>query len=110
MSYITSVMLFIGGLEEEEERLKEVNVFFQSRGTTGLVAVTNKKSTEDKLGGNKVFVDGLYLGAYNYFSLKLFEEHLNCIHWEHPEQIQLFVLTENDLTFHIVELNSKTNA
>ena len=63
-------MLHIGGLEETNLRVQEVNLFFQTMNTSGLTSVNDVTLPEKWYGSTKKFEARLFIGAYNYFPLE----------------------------------------
>lgn len=89
MSKYTNVILIISGLEELEDRLKEVDKFVHNNSNIKLLDV-NENFNPD------VFPRFTYVGSYNYFNTQEFIEHIrDNVYWDYPEYVQLLVQEEN---------------
>lgn len=110
MSWVTNLMLHISPIEEDAEALiAGVNAFFQDFPHP----VTGAPQRDDGLApmsslvpGGKGFGAGLWVGAYNYFPLDAFLEHLRTLPWDADRYSQLFVMDEEDLSFRVIALGS----
>jgi hypothetical protein len=107
VSWVTSLMLHISLVEDADELIETLNAFFASYPH----AVTGKPQSDEGLApmselvpGGKVFGGRIFVGAYNYFPLDKFLEHLRSLPWEEPEHSQLFVMDEEDLSFRLVPI------
>lgn len=88
MSKYTSLILYVSGLEELDDRLKEVNSFHNNSFSLKLFDV-NENFYPD------TFPRFTYVGAYNYFDTKVFVEHIrDKVNWDYPEYVQLFIQEE----------------
>ena len=112
MSVITSIMLFIKGNEDYPQKILEVNRYLETledRGlgwnVTGLVSVDAPVLPRGWYGGDKLFVDGIYIGAYNYLEIEPFLQHLTNITWESSDPFQLFLMEEEDDDFRVIKLS-----
>lgn len=90
MSYVTNVILKLPVLEAE--KINQINSFFPAH--HGFL-----RGIEEICGGTKVFEQPVYLAAFNYFDLDGFIAHVKSIHWDSPEEIQIFVCGQNDEVF-----------
>lgn len=102
MSWITSLMLHISAVEDVDALLPGINAFFKNYPNS----VDGTPQTDSGLApisqlvpGGKVFGAQVFVGAYNYFPVEKFLQHLRTLRWEEPELSQLFVLDEEDLSF-----------
>ncbi|MFM7853726.1 MAG: hypothetical protein ACKO96_17840 [Flammeovirgaceae bacterium] len=104
MSFVTTILLVFPGLENEMERINEVNSFTYRNLPLDIRSVDwpNKEPYTAWYGGTK-FVNGcLYLGSYNHFKIDDFLRHLSSsVNWEYPEYVQLFVRNENEWNYNI---------
>ncbi len=89
MSRYTSLILYIPALENETDRIKEVNSFKIANKHTINLSDVNMKPYPD------LFPRFIYCGTYNYFDLNPFLEHIrNNVNWEYPEHVKLMVQEE----------------
>jgi hypothetical protein len=95
VSVVTSVALTFFELDEVA-RLAEVNQFFED-GKVGLVDVT------EHAGGNKAMQVSVAIGAFNYFPIEDFAEHIASIKWGRPDAVRLFVNFEHEEHVHLYE-------
>ncbi|RYD72209.1 MAG: hypothetical protein EOP53_22320 [Sphingobacteriales bacterium] len=96
MADYTSLMLYISGLEEEKDRIAEVNSFANNDYPFSLLDVNNTNVYPD------AFPRFLYVGTYKNFDLPSFLKFLQySVRWEYPEYVQLFVQQENDCTMSV---------
>ena len=111
MSWVTNLMLHISVAEEAEERLEEVNHFFEEmpHAVTGEVEEEPPLVSVESLweGKGRDFETNVYIGAYNYFPLEKFLAHLRNIAWEEPQYIQLFVQDQEDMEFQVHKIMDK---
>ncbi len=94
MSKYTSILLFISGIENEKERIKEINDFeLKSGKKLNLIDVNNTNIFPD------IFPRFTYAGTYNFFELEKFLVHVaNNVNWEYPEYVQILVQEEGGYT------------
>ncbi len=96
MANYTSILLYISGLENEKDRIVEVNSFLNNGKSFSLLDVNDSKVYPD------AFPRFLYVGTYKNFNLPSFLEFLQTsVRWEYPEYVQLFVQEENDNTMSV---------
>lgn len=103
MSWVTNIILHISAAEEADERISEVNRFFERMPH----AVTGEEEPAEPLASVAPVWEGkghsleayLYVGAYNYFPLDRFMQHLRGIEWEEPDYIQVFVQDQEEMEF-----------
>ena len=110
MSWVTSLMLHISLVEDADALIKPINAFFGSYPHS----VSGKMQSDGGLQqmsqlvpGGKVFASNLFVGAYNYFPVDKFVEHLRSMPWEDPEHSQLFVMDEEDLSFRVITIGPR---
>jgi hypothetical protein len=86
-------MLYISPLENEAERINEVNLFrWNGKGISMIDVNDHTKFPE-------AFPRFIYVASFNYFKLDEFINHLqNDVAWEYPEYVQLIVQEESDNT------------
>ena len=88
MSKYTSIILYVSGLEELEDRLTEVKNFQHNNSSLTLFDV-NENFEPD------AFPRFTYVGSYNYFNTDRFIEHIrDKVNWDYPEYVQLFIQEE----------------
>ncbi len=104
MSNVTNVILHIGILENRDQKIEEVNRYFQKDDIYPLVSVVDEKLPRDWYGGSKRLECNLYLGAFNYLGLDEFLAHLRTIQWEEPESLQLIIKEQGDDKFRIIDV------
>jgi hypothetical protein len=96
MANYTSILLYISSLEEEKDRIAEVNTFLNNGNFFSLLDVNDSNLYPD------AFPRFLYVGTYKNFNLSDFREFLqNSVRWEYPEYVQLLVQEENDYTMSV---------
>ena len=104
MSRVTNLILTFSGLEDENQ-IDIVNQFFVNNKEelshqTGLTSIHDSSLPDCWYGGKaKGFEKSLYLGAYNWFDLPGFLNHLKSIPWRWPETVQLLVCGQDDDVF-----------
>jgi len=95
MGQWTDIILSMGITEEEDERIAEVNAYFQSDQATGRYDITLTEET--RVGGS------VFIGSYRSLDLAAFLHHVNtAVKWDDPEHVQVFVKLDNDEQFKIV--------
>ena len=108
MSWVINLILHISIFEDAEARIEEVNRFFHriSDPVSGEVSEAPGLASVQPVWEGKGYPleTNLYVGAYNYFPLARFIEHLRSIAWEEPAFIQLFVQDQEDAEFYIIKL------
>ena len=87
-------MLIIPGVEDENVRIEEVNMYEMKNGKKiHLVDLNNETKCSDLL------PQFIYAGTFNYFDLESFLVHLKTkVNWEYPEYVQLIVQEEGAYT------------
>ena len=112
MSEVTNLIFTFSNSENEELRIKDVNLYNYHGANLGLVSADylrgknmlggdNRKTW---YGGNKFLEAPVYIGAYNHFDLNDFIDYLKLIEWAEPENVQLIVKEEEDEFFRIIGL------
>lgn len=91
MSLVTNCILSFSILDDTEERMKEVNSFFDCK---PLVSC-DESLCRGWYGGTKMLETPIYIGAFNYLPRYDFLNHISTIDWEYPEDVQL-LLQEQD--------------
>jgi hypothetical protein len=107
MSWVTSLMLHISLVEDVDALIEPINVFFRSypHSVTGkMQSDTGLQQMSQLVPGGKMFGSNIFVGAYNYFPIDTFVEHLRSMPWAEPEHSQLFVMDEEDLSFRVIPL------
>ncbi len=104
MSWVTGVILKIGGWEDNEQRMSEINAFLETRYPKGFVGVDNPSLPDKWYGGDKYLEDGLYIGSFNYFPLQQFLKYLQSLPWQEPELVQVLVQEQEDQGFRIISI------
>jgi hypothetical protein len=93
MSSFTSIMLYVSPLEEEHERIEEVNSIEVSGSKVFFIDVNNSQKFPD------AFPRFIYVATFNHFHLEEFIELLQTkVNWKYPEYVQLIVQDEMDYT------------
>lgn len=101
MSYVTNLILYIGIGNDVDEKIKEVNKYFEDNGT-GFVSVEDESLPDGWYGGTKYLECDLFIGAFNYVNLNGLIRHLKTIKWNHV--VQLMILDENEEKFRIEDI------
>lgn len=115
MSSVTNLILYFDSLEEDDERIKEVNAFEYSGGILNLVSFDFERGKVSAdgfnmrwYGGSKCLEARLFCGAFNWLPLPDFMYHLeNKVKWEYRESVQVIVKEDNDDFFRIITLGEK---
>lgn len=95
MSYVTNILLSFDILENEDERMAEVQEYAAARSNGQKFGdIWNS----DVYGGNKSMEVPLYGAAFNYIDLDGFAEDLGCVNWRAPANVRLFVCDQHDDT------------
>lgn len=109
MSFVTNIILHMSTIEEEDERIKEVNAYFSPENNYGISdrPLIGLDDTEllprGWYGGTKYLECELYVGAYNYLNLEAFLKHLStAVKWSEPQNVQVFVKEQNYDKFKVV--------
>ena len=93
MSNYTSVILIIPGVENEIERIAEVNSFELRGKKIKLWDLNDTNKFPD------IFPRSTYAGTFNDFNLDDFLKHLQTkVKWENPEYVQLLIKEEGYFT------------
>lgn len=101
MSNVTNVILSFGILENEADRIKEVNKAKCLEGQPFLGA----DLPPEAYGGYKALETPLYIAALNHVSWQELIAHLKAgVSWEYPEEVQLLVKGQDDDLFFVVNL------
>jgi hypothetical protein len=101
MSNVTNLILHIGIAEDENQKIAEVNMFFDDQ--RPLVSIKDESLPDGWYGGTKHLECNLYVGAFNYLNLERFVAHLKTIRWGEPEALQL-IKEEGDDWFSILNV------
>ena len=96
MSFVTTVILIFSGVEDEEERIKEVNSFPWGSYQLDLRSIDNPRVC---YGGNKKINGYIYIGSYNYFEVERFLNHVSEVKWEKSEYVQILISNENEWNY-----------
>lgn len=93
MSSFTSIMLYVSPLEEEQERLEEVNSIEVNGAKVFFIDVNDHQKFPD------AFPKFIYVATFNHFHLEEFIKLLQTkVNWKYPEYVQLIVQCEIDYT------------
>ena len=90
MSHVTSIILSLPHWEAGRMR--------------GLVGIHDALLPAGWYGGTKVLEAELYFGAYIYFDLPDFVDHLRGIVWDAPHLVQIIVKGPEDVAFRLLGL------
>lgn len=101
MSYVTNIILFMGILNDADEKILEVNDYFGDD-QRGFVSVEDESLPNGWYGGSKYLECDLFIGAFNYVNLKALIIHLKHIEW--ADVVQLMILDEEDERFRIEDI------
>lgn len=99
MSSVTNVVLSFGILENRDARLREVNDYFDLTLLHPLGCVERgffSPSPRSYAGGSKVLEHPTFIGAFNYLGPEDFVAHVKKVHWEYPENVQLFLCAQDE--------------
>ncbi|MEQ1733637.1 MAG: hypothetical protein ABL940_08190 [Bacteroidia bacterium] len=110
MSNVTNLILTISTLENEIEKMQQVNSFEYRGLQMNLISVDYNKNNAIGTrwyGGTKFLEAGIYIGAFNHFPLYEFIEHLKKIKWEYPKTVQIIYQEQNDEKFSIIDIEPK---
>jgi hypothetical protein len=104
VSVVTNLILSIPCGEDEEQRIPEVNAFFDGSESGRRRPLARLHDSEWRYGGTKYMEAELLMGAFNYFDLPAFMAHLRGIVWEYPEEVQVIVMEQDDAVWRILTL------
>lgn len=104
MSSVTNLLLHIPDLENEVEKIYEVNRFFEEREIKPLISLDDPGLPEGWYGGSKMLECNLYAGAFNNFPMQDFIQHLKSLQWEDPKCLQIIFKGQNDDFFRITPI------
>lgn len=104
MSVVTNIILTFSCLEDEKERLREINTFFPD--ISGLTSCDDDKLPRGWYGGTKMLETNICIGAFNHLDFERFLEHMKTIKWRYPEYAQIIVQEQEDDRFRFIELHS----
>lgn len=91
MSKYTSIILFIPGSENEQDRIKEVNAYTLPNGSRIGLRDVNQNEFPD------IFPRFIYCGSFNHFDTERFLTFLKtAVQWENPENIRVMVQEEEN--------------
>jgi len=106
MSNVTNVILSFSIIEEEYELqdfqhykiMDKINQWLYD----SKYGQFSKELTE-YAGGNKVTETPIYIAAFNHFNIDAFVEFIKTLNWEEPEDVQIFIQTQDEDRFLIIE-------
>jgi hypothetical protein len=103
MSFVTSVILIFSGVEDEEERIREVNSFSYRNIPLDIRSIEspNKEEFTAWYGGTKSINGHVYVGSYNYFEINKFLHHISQVNWEKSEYVQILIRSENEWNYNL---------
>jgi hypothetical protein len=91
MSKYTSIILFIPGSENEQDRIKEVNSYKLPNGKSITLIDVNQGNFPD------IFPRFIYCASFNYFDTARFLLFLKTVvQWEQPENIRVMIHEEQN--------------
>lgn len=100
MSYITDIIVTASTLDDD--KVDVINEYFESIDKPGLSFF----DPSENCGGDKVFCDPIFLGAFNYIDHDEFINFMikNKSKFELPECIQIFVKEEHSEKYEVYSL------
>ena len=107
MSRVTNFILSFSVLENEKEKIEEIETFKNNGRGFKLTSADYEKASNPNhrwYAGSKMLETSLFIGAYNHLDLNGLINHLKIIDWEEPEIVQIIVKEEEDEKFKIIEL------
>lgn len=97
MSVVTNCIFSFSVLEDEPEIADQVNAYFDEK---PLISCDNTFHVPTSwYGGSKA-----YIGAFNYFDVDLFLEHVRKIEFRCPEDVQLMVKEQEENRFSFIDV------
>jgi hypothetical protein len=110
MSFVTTIVLMFPGIEDEEERMKELNAFSYRDLPLDLRSVdgVTKAPYSAWYGGTKSVNGRIYIGSYNHFDVPGFLNHLMNVKWEEPGYVQVLIRSENEWNYNVYGNAGKT--
>lgn len=102
MSVVDNCILSFSIMENEGDRIADVNRFFGEH--KPFISVHDDKLPNGWYGGTKYLETPLLIAAFNYFEEVAFIKHLKTIGWKHPENVQLMIQRQDDDVFSIVTI------
>lgn len=105
MSYVTTILLHVGGLEDNGGvTLETVNQWIREYDSKWAEMRPLDEAPSDYWGGQKHPQVTLWATAANYFQLDDFMVFLAGCAWKYPREVQLFVNKEHDDRFAVYML------
>ena len=102
MSYVTNTILTFNVLEDEKERLVEVNKFFGD--SKGFVSCDDESLPRGWYGGIKMLETNICIGSFNYLKVEELVDYLREIKWKKPQNVQLMLKNQSDEKFTLLTL------
>jgi hypothetical protein len=100
MSEVTNVLLAFSILEDEADRLRDINEWLAAHDHGAFVATWRQDAC---IGGPKRLEAPLLAGAFNYFPLADFLELLRGIEWNEPDVVQLIVRAPHESRWQLID-------
>lgn len=112
MSNVTNLIISFSIVEDEKNRMREVNAF-QNNGHGFKINSADfqpeanwigQKSKKRWYGGSNMLETPLYVGAYEDLDIEGLVHHMKMIEWEELENVQLIMKEQDSDKFKIVDL------
>jgi hypothetical protein len=108
MSYVDNVILSWSILENEDERISEINAWMRDNaGGQQFVDVT---AHPEAYGGAKYLETTLLMGAFNYMPEEEFLQFLRTLPWRDPTDVQYIVKRQESDRFEIEVLGPPSSS
>lgn len=106
MSVVTNCILHFSITEDEEDRISDINKFFDIQGhkQKPFVDIDDKSLPHGWYGGSRMSEAPLYYGAFNYLDVDALIAHIKRIRFEDPENVQLIIQGQEDARFSIINV------
>ncbi len=88
MSHVTNILLSWSSVEDEADRLREVNAWLEARGHR---AFSPTWDDMDATGGDRAVEHPTVLGGFNYLNVRGLWQFLWTLGWVDPDSVQLLV-------------------
>jgi|SRR5579884_4153236 len=104
MSWITEIILYMGGDVNGEMFLAEVNKFVSRWDPEAHFTLVDDKRLPKRWYSKQPLLDTLAIGAFNKLNLDLLIAHLRTIEWPYPEFVQLIVKDGDEPRFRVIDI------
>lgn len=105
MSHVSNVILSFSVLENEEQRMQEINKYLLEVENQQFENADFKVGDRFWYGGHKVLETPLWVGAFNYLHIGDLLQFMQGVSWDYPDEVQLIVKDQHSDIFKILTLD-----